>query len=80
MEMNPRLKERALTQLRRAVDHQIKLWDISSSLAKDLNLELDDVLSEVQAHSITADTGMDVTQKDLEDFLARLCHPRSVAL
>ena len=70
MKMNPRLRERALTQLRRAIDHQIKVCDLSYSLAKDLNLELDDVLSEVQAHSITVDTGMDVTQKDLEDFLA----------
>ena len=70
MEMNPRLKERALMQLRRAVYHQIKLWDFSSSLAEDLNLELDDVLSEVQAHSITADTGMELQEKDLDDFLA----------
>jgi hypothetical protein len=44
-------------------------------LAKDLDLELDDVLSEVQAHSITADTGMDVTEEDLEDFLALQCGP-----
>ena len=69
MEMNPRLKERALMQLRRAVYHQIKLWDFASSLAEILELELDEILSEVQQISITADTGMELQEKDLDDFL-----------
>jgi hypothetical protein len=75
MTINLRIRKRILKQLRAAVDHQIKLWDLGNSLAKDLDLELDDVLSEVQTQSITADTGMDLTEEDLEDFLAVQCRP-----
>jgi hypothetical protein len=31
---------------------------------------VDEILSEVQAHSITSETGQDVTQQDLEDLIA----------
>lgn len=69
MEMNPRLKERALTQLRRAVHHQIKLWDFARPLAEIQDLDLHEVFSYVQQISVTADTGMELQEKDLDDFL-----------
>jgi hypothetical protein len=55
MQIDPRSKTRILEQFRAAIDHQIQVWDQTQSLAEDLCLESDDVLSEVQAHSTTAD-------------------------
>jgi hypothetical protein len=70
MEMNPRLRQRALKQLRQAVYHQIKLWECAMSLEEVQKLDLDEILSQVQQISITADTGMELQEKDLDDFLA----------
>jgi hypothetical protein len=55
MELSLKLQRRVLKQFQEAVDHQIKVWDAALSLAELLGLEqLDEVLSEVQAQSITA--------------------------
>ena len=74
IEMNTRLREPALTQLRQAVYHQIKLWNSARSLAEIQNLDLHEILSYVQQISITADTGMELQEKDLDDFLALESH------
>src|SRR5258708_2361875 len=71
MQIDPESKTRILEHFRAAIDRQIQVWDQIQSLAEDLRLELDDVLSEVQAHSITADNGMDFKQQDLDEFLTR---------
>jgi hypothetical protein len=75
MQIDPRSKTRILEQFRTAIDHQIQVWDQTKFLAEDLGLESDDVLSEVQAHSITADNGMDFKQEDLEEFLIHKVDP-----
>ena len=70
MELSPKLRQQAFEKLRAAVDHQGKLWDIALDLAELRGLEQDQVMALVQEMSIMADTGLDVTEEDFEDFLA----------
>jgi hypothetical protein len=71
MELSLKLQRRVLKQFQEAVDHQIKVWDAALSIAELLGLEqLDEVLSEVQAQSMTSETGRALTERDLEGFLS----------
>jgi hypothetical protein len=71
MELNPKLQHRALKTFQEAVCHQGKVWDLALELSELLGLEgLNEVLPEVQAHSITSDTGRDLTWQDLEGLIA----------
>ena len=58
-----------LRQLRIAVALQIELWDVTLVMAEQLECELEEVVSRVQAASITADTGLELGLPDLNEFL-----------
>ena len=58
-----------LRQLRIAVALQIELWDVTLVMAEHLECELEEVVSRVQAASITADTGLELGVLDLNEFL-----------
>jgi len=71
MKVDLSLKEResVLKQLRIAVALQIELWDVTRAIAKPLDCDLEEVACEVQAASVTADTGLELSVSDLDDFL-----------
>ena len=59
-----------LEQLRKAVALQIELWDVTNEMAAKLECYgLEEVTDRVGEMSITAGTGLELTSKDLDDFL-----------
>jgi hypothetical protein len=67
-----------LRQLRIAVALQIELWDVTRAMAEQLDCELEDVASRVQAAGITADTGLELSFSDLDEFVG-VGPPRTVS-
>ena len=60
MKLELSLEERKslLRQLRIAIALQIQLWDVTLVIAEELDCELEEIASGIQATSITADTGL----------------------
>jgi hypothetical protein len=69
VKLNRRERDSLLRQLRIAVAHQIELWDVTLAMAEQLGCELEEVTSGVQAASVTADTGLELGLRDLNEFL-----------
>jgi hypothetical protein len=65
-------RESLLRQLRIAVALQIQLWDASLAIAEQLECELEEVAKEVQAASITADTGFELDGLAVDEFVGAL--------
>jgi hypothetical protein len=64
-----RHREELLKNYRDAVAYQIGLWEAALLITETLDCELAWVLDNVNAAAITADTGMELTGEDLDDFL-----------
>jgi hypothetical protein len=62
-------REKILTLLRQAVVYQIGLWDTALEIAEQTECEYSDVLKWVNETSITADSGLELTGRDLDEFL-----------
>ena len=69
LELSLQERESLLRQLRIAVALQIQLWDVTLVMAEELDCELHEIASGVQAASITADTGLELVRADLDEFL-----------
>ena len=67
IELSLEERESLLRKLRIAVALQIELWDVTLAMAEQLDCELEAVASEVQAASITADTGLELGFLDLDE-------------
>jgi hypothetical protein len=69
VKLNKQERNSLLHQLRIAVALRIELWDLTLAMAEQLECELEEVASGVQAGSITADTGLEFGVLDLNEFL-----------
>lgn len=62
-----------IRKLRKGVHAQIELWDMASSIAEtlgvELDLELDLVLEFCQGIAVHAETGIALGEEDLQDLL-----------
>jgi hypothetical protein len=63
------LQEELLRKLREAVAYQIGLWDTAHEISEKLDCDLDTVLDYVQSAAIVADSGMELTQDDLDELM-----------
>ena len=62
-------RERILKLLRQAVVYQIGLWDAALEIAEQTECEYSEVLKWVNETSITADSGLELADKDLDELL-----------
>lgn len=69
MPRNPRARQRLIRKLRKAIHAQIEFWDLMSAIAEITAADPDRVLEFCQATAITADTGMELGETDLQDLL-----------
>ena len=68
-ELDDRKRDFLLGKLRVAVRLQIKLWDVAAAIEELAACELQEVLDFVNAAAITAETGMELSSADLDEFL-----------
>ena len=68
-ELDDRKRDFLLGKLRVAMRLQIKLWDVAAAIEELAACELQEVLDFVNAAAITAETGMELSSADLDEFL-----------
>lgn len=68
-ELNKETRHTLLNALQDVIRLQSELWIAASILAETLNCELEEVLNRLNPLSITADTGMELGERDLDEFL-----------
>ena len=69
MPRNAEARQILLRKLRKGVHAQIELWDMASSIAETLHVDLEPILDFFQATAVHADTGMELGDEDLQDLL-----------
>jgi hypothetical protein len=69
MPRNAEARQILIRKLRKGVHSQIDLWDMASSIAETLGVELELVLEFCQGIAVHADTGMELGEEDLQDLL-----------
>jgi hypothetical protein len=67
-EMDAKTRELILTQLRIVVDSQIKLWETAKCIEEMVDCDFDP-LPWIQHASIFVDSGLELGESDLDDFL-----------
>jgi hypothetical protein len=80
LKLSSQKRKLLLQRLRVAVALQIELWDVTLGMAEQLECELEEVASGVQAASITADTGLELGVLDLNEFLGWARHGKTLAV
>jgi DNA-binding ferritin-like protein (Dps family) len=69
MPRNAEARQILIRKLRKGVHAQIELWDMASSIAETLHVDLERILDFFQATTIHATTGMELGGEDLQDLL-----------
>jgi hypothetical protein len=63
------LNEELLRKLREALVYKIGLWDAATVVSEGLDCDLARVLDYVENAAIVADSGMELTQDDLDELM-----------
>ena len=69
MPRNAEARQILTRKWRKAVHAQIELWDMASSIAETLGVELEPVLEFCQGIAVHANTGLELGEEDLQDLL-----------
>jgi len=69
MPTDARSREELLKKYREAVAYQLGVWNTALSMSATLECDLDLILECVNVAATTADTGMELTEADLDDLL-----------
>ncbi len=71
-------REELLKKYREAVDYQIGVWEAALAITKTLECNLDVVLEYISVSAAVADTGMQLTEADLDVLLGTVVPGRVV--